>query len=96
MYIAHLTIVIALDGNDNLKAKRRVANSLKQKTRNKFNVAIAEDGTEDSLTLLRLAVVSISNSERHLRSKMDKCELMMEAVAKEEVTDSHLEIYALD
>lgn len=72
MYIAHLTIEIALDGNDNLKAKRRVANSLKQKTRNKFNVAIAEDGTEDSLTLLRLAVVSISNSERHLRSKMDK------------------------
>ena len=69
MYIAHLTIEIALDGNDNLKAKRRVANSLKQKTRNKFNVAIAEDGTEDSLTLLRLAVVSISNSERHLRSK---------------------------
>ena len=58
MYIAHLTIEIALDGNDNLKAKRRVANSLKQKTRNKFNVAIAEDGTEDSLTLLRLAVVS--------------------------------------
>ena len=88
MYIAHITIEIALDGNDNLKAKRRVANSLKQKTRNKFNV--------DSLTLLRLAVVSISNSERHLRSKMDKCELMMEAVAKEEVTDSHLEIYALD
>ena len=77
MYIAHLTIEIALDGNDNLKAKRRVANSLKQKTRNKFNVAIAEDGTEDSLTLLRLAVVSISNSERHLRSKMDKCELML-------------------
>ena len=49
-----------------------------------------------ALTLLRLAVVSIYNSERHLRSKMDKCELMMEAVAKEEVTDSHLEIYALD
>ena len=73
-----------------------ILTKMKQKTRNKFDVAIAEDGTEDSLTLLRLAVVSISNSERHLRSKMDKCELMMEAVAKEEVTDSHLEIYALD
>ena len=92
MYIAHLTIEIALDGNDNLKAKRRVANSLKQKTRARFNVAIAEDGTEDSLTSLRLAVVSLSNSERHLRTKMDKCLLMMEAVAKEEVVDSSLEI----
>ena len=64
----------------------------RKKTRGRFNVAIAEDGTEDSLTSLRLAVVSLSNSERHLRSKMDKCLLMMEAVAKEEIVDSSLEI----
>ena len=57
MVIAVLTVEYHLHGNDSLKGKRRVANSLKQKTRNKFNVAIAEDGTEDSLTLLRLAVV---------------------------------------
>ena len=92
MFIALLTVEIALDGNDTLKAKRRVANSLKQKTRGRFNVAIAEDGTEDSLTSLRLAVVSLSNSERHLRSKMDKCLLMMEAVAKAEIVDSGLEL----
>ena len=90
------SISFSLDGNDNLKAKRRVANSLKQKTRNKFNVAIAEAGTEDSLTLLRLAVVSISNSETHLRSRMDKCALMMEAVCPEEMVDSQVEIYAAD
>ena len=48
MFMAVLTVEFSLDGNDNLKAKRRVANSLKQKTRNKFNVAIAEAGTEDS------------------------------------------------
>ena len=80
MFMAVLTVEFSLEGNDNLKAKRRVANSLKQKTRNKFNVAIAEAGTEDSLSRLRLAVVSISNSESHLRSRMDKCALMMEAV----------------
>lgn len=96
MLIAHLTVGFSLDGNDNLKAKRRVANSLKQKTRNKFNVAIAEDGTEDSLTSLRLAVISISNSETYLRSQMDKCLLMMEAVAKEEMISSDLEIYNAD
>ncbi len=96
MLIAHLTVEFALDGNDNLKAKRRVANSLKQKTRNRFNVAIAENGTEDSLTRLCLSVISISNSERHLRSRMDKCLLMMEAVCTEELVDSSLEIYAAD
>ena len=46
MFMAVLTVEFSLDGNDNLKAKRRVANSLKQKTRNKFNVAVAEAGTE--------------------------------------------------
>ena len=50
MFVAVLTVEFALDGNDNLKAKRRVANSLKQKVRNRFNVAIAEAGTENSLT----------------------------------------------
>ena len=38
MFVAVLTVEFALDGNDNLKAKRRVANSLKQKVRNRFNV----------------------------------------------------------
>ncbi len=96
MFVAVLTVEFSLDGNDNLKAKRRVANSLKQKARNTFNVAVAEAGTEDSLTRLRLAVVSISNSERHLRSRMDKCCLMLEAVSPEEMIDSEVEIYAAD
>ncbi len=96
MLIGHLTVEFSLDGNDNLKGKRRVANSLKQKTRNRFNVAVAEDGTENSLTRLRLSVISLSNSERHLRSRMDKCLLMMEAVAGEKLVDSSFEIYAAD
>ena len=50
MVIAVLTVEYHLHGNDSLKGKRRVANSLKQKVRNTFNVAIAEYGTEDSLT----------------------------------------------
>ena len=96
MLIALLTVEYALHGNDSLKGKRRVANSLKQKTRNTFNVAIAEAGTEESLTRLRLQVVSISNNERHLRSRMDKCLLMMEAVCSEEMTYSDLEIFDAD
>lgn len=92
MLIAALTVEYQLDGNDSLKGKRRVANSLKQKVRNTFNVAVCESGTEDSLTRLRLLVVSASNEERHLRSRMDKCLLMMEAVCAERMVYSDLEI----
>lgn len=96
MFIAMLTVEFSLEGNDNLKAKRRVANSLKQKTRNTFNVAIAEAGTENSLTKLRLCVISLSNSEAHLRSRMDKCALMMEAVCTEPMVESQVEIDVID
>lgn len=96
LFVAVLTVEFSLDGNDNLKGKRRVANSLKQKVRNTFNVAIAEVGTEDSLTRLRLAVASLSNNEAHLRSRMDKCLLMMEEVCPERMTDNQVEIYAAE
>lgn len=95
MFIGILTAEFSLEGNDNLKAKRRVANSLKQKTRNAFNVSIAEDGTENSLTSLRLCVVSVSNNENHIRGRMDKCALMMETVCPEPMVDSWVEINAL-
>ncbi len=94
MLMAVLTVEYALHGNDSLKGKRRVANSLKQKVRNKFNVAIAEAGTADSLSRLRLAVVSVSNAEAHLQSRMDKCLSMMEAVCPEEMIYSDLEFYS--
>lgn len=92
MFIAMLTVEFSLEGNDNLKAKRRVANSLKQKTRNAFNVAIAEAGTENSHTSLRLCVISLSNDASHLRERMDKCALMMETVCPEPMVDSAVEI----
>ena len=96
MHIAVLTVEFTLHGNDSLKGKRRVANSIKQKVRNQFNVAVAEAGTHQSLTRLRLAVVSLSNEEGHLRSRMDKCLLMMEVVCPEEMIYSDLELFATE
>ena len=96
MHIAVLTVEFALHGNDSLKGKRRVANSIKQKARNRFNVAVAEAGTHESLTRLRLALVSLSNEEGHLRKGMDKCLLMLEAVCPEEMVYSDLEFFVTE
>ena len=88
MIIAVLTVEYHLHGNDSLKGKRRVADS--------FNVAVAEAGTQDSLVNLRLMLVSLSNDERHLRSRMDKCLAMLEAVCDEEMVYSDLEFISGD
>lgn len=96
MFIGVLSVEFTLHGNDSLKGKRRVANSLKQKVRNKFNVSIAEVGSQDSLSRLSLAVVSVSNDQRHLQSRLNKCLLMMEATCPEEMTHSNMEFFGAD
>lgn len=96
MVFGLLRVEFRLHGNESLKDKRRVANSLKQKVRNKFNVAIAEAGSEDDMGRLALAVVSVSNDGRHLESRLTKCLSMMEAVCHEEMVYSDMEFIGID
>ena len=95
---AAVVTAISCSNKDNFEpaASERVPMQFSAGTPAITKTAIAEDGTENSLTRLRLSVISLSNSERHLRSRMDKCQLMMEAVAGEEMVDASLEIYAAD
>ena len=60
MVVGVLTLEFALHGNDSLKGKRRVAQSLKMKLRNKFNVAVAETAMQESWDTLVLAAVTVS------------------------------------
>lgn len=91
MILGLLRVEYRLHGNESLKDKRRVANSLKQKVRNKFNVSIAEVGSEDDMGRLTLIVVSVSNDGKHLQSRLTKCLSMMEAVCHEEMVYSDME-----
>lgn len=92
MFIGVLGVEYRLHGNESLKDKRRVANSLKQKVRAKFNVSIAEVESENDMGRLCLAVVSVSNDKRHLESRLTKCLSMMEAVCPEEMVYSEISI----
>lgn len=96
MIIGVLKVEYALHGNESLKDKRRVANSLKSKVRNKFNVSIAEVGSENSMSTLALSLVSVSNSEKHLQSRLTKCLSMMEAVCHEEMVYSDMEFFGVE
>ena len=92
MYIGILGVEFRLHGNESLKDKRRVANSVKQKVRNKFNVSVAEVGSENDMGRLSLALVSVSNDKRHLESRLTKCLSMLEAVCPEEMIYSEISI----
>jgi hypothetical protein len=48
MIIGVLTLEFRLHGNSSLKGKRQVAQSLKQKLRNTFNVAVSPGGAPEA------------------------------------------------
>jgi uncharacterized protein YlxP (DUF503 family) len=96
IHLGVLRIEFRLHGNESLKDKRRVALSLKRKLRNQFNVSVAETGSEDSMDYLALSVVSVSNSRRHVESRMAKCLNMAQAACGEELVYDSLEIITAD
>lgn len=96
IYIGFLRVEFMLHGNESLKDKRRVALSLKQKVRNKFNVSVAETGSEDSMDYLALSIVSVCNDKRHLEGRMSKCLNMVQAACDEELVYDDIEILALE
>lgn len=96
IFIGILKVEFRLHGNESLKDKRRVALSLKQKARNKFNVGVAETGSEDSLDWLALSVVSVCNDKQHLESRLAKCLNMMQAACDEELVYDDIEIMAIE
>ncbi len=92
MHIGVLTLEFTLHGNESLKGKRNVAQSLKRKLRNKFNVSVAEVADQESHTSLVLAAAMVSSDYKRLQSTLNKALCMIEAISPEELTGSDIEI----
>ncbi len=94
MIIGVLTLDFRLHGNDSLKGKRKVALSLKQKVRNKFNVAVSEVEAQDVHQRLVLAVVTVANETAKVESRLAKVLSMVEAISPAELTNCETEIFS--
>lgn len=74
--VAVLTLEIFIEDSHSLKDKRHVVKSLKERLKQKFNVAVAEIDGLDSWQHSVVAVVTVSNERVH-------AEQMLHAVEKE-------------
>ena len=93
MIIGLLRLEFRLHGNDSLKGKRKVAQSLKQKLRNKFNVAVSEVEALDEHERLVLAVVAVANETGRVESTLHKAMSLAEAAAPAEFISGNTEIF---
>jgi uncharacterized protein len=94
MPIALLTLELRVEGAHSLKDKRQVLRSLKDKLRNKFNVAVAELDATNLWQRASIGVVSISGSQDYLEGLMQNVEREAGRIASStgaEITDSFVE-----
>ena len=72
MYVGACELVLGLSGNDSLKGKRSVVKSVIQRTRNRFNVAMAEVDDNDVHGRAVLGFAVVGNDKRFVNSVIDK------------------------
>lgn len=94
MIIGVLTLEFRLHGNDSLKGKRQVSQSLKQKLRNTFNVAVSEVESQDAHQKLVLAVVTVSGDTAKAESRLAKALAMVEAISPAELVRADTEVFS--
>jgi uncharacterized protein YlxP (DUF503 family) len=94
MIIGMMRLQFRLHGNDSLKGKRRVAQSLKQKLRATFNVSVSEVEAQESHETLVLALVSVAPDGKKVESRFSKALAMVEAISPAELVDVSTELFS--
>jgi uncharacterized protein YlxP (DUF503 family) len=87
------TVEIHLPDVDSLKGKRHVIKGLKERVRNRFEVAIAEVDHHDIWQRATLAVACVSHDSRHANEVVDKAMDFIEANVDGRVIDMSVEIF---
>ena len=78
-----------------LKGKRKIVKSIIQRTRNHFNISMAEIGSNDVYQRAEIGFALVGNDQRLINSKIDKIINMTEGFGLAELVDTELEIFTI-
>ena len=93
MVVGILKIDLFLHDNRSLKGKRKVVKSVIDKVKHKFNVSIAEIGSNDKWQKIELGVSAVGNDKRHIDSSLNNILGFVEGLYLAEIVDSGIEIF---
>jgi uncharacterized protein YlxP (DUF503 family) len=89
--IGVLTLELRLENSHSLKEKRHVVQSLKDRLRNKFNVAVAEIDHQDLWQRAAVAAVTVSSDHVHAEKVLRSVEEEAAAMLGGQLADSVVE-----
>lgn len=92
MIVGIMTITLYTPWVHSLKEKRTVVKSICAKTKNKFNVSIAEVGEQDIHQTIVIGVACVANQVNQMDSILDNVINFIEGSTEAEVMDVEREI----
>lgn len=95
MVIGALQITLHLAYATSLKAKRKVLRAITDRTRAKFNVAVAETGSNDLWQRIELGFAACGNDQAHVERQLDRIEEFVDSLGLAEIVDVRLEVMNL-
>ncbi|MBU2499107.1 MAG: DUF503 domain-containing protein [Proteobacteria bacterium] len=95
MVVGTLRVEFHLHDNHSLKGKRKIVRSMVDKVKHKFNVAVAEIGSNDKWQKIELGISTIGNDRRHIDSSLNNILLFLESLYLAEIVGSETEIFNL-
>ena len=78
MIVASQSWELSLPGCQSLKEKRSVVRSLRDRSRAKFNVSVAETGLQDVVDRAELSLAFVASDGRMAESVLDKTDRFVE------------------
>lgn len=92
MVVGVCSLHLHLYDSNSLKSKRHVLRQIIDRTRNRFNVAIAEVGDNDKWQIAKIGFCVVGNETGHVNSMVDKIYQYIENLHTVEIYDSHWEL----
>jgi len=92
MIVGTLRVRLLLRQSRNLKDKRQVVKSIKDRLRNGFNVSVAEVEEQDNRQLAVLGIAMVSNEAHHLKTALGQIVQALRVHPVAEFLDHEMEV----
>ena len=95
MVVGTLKIEFRLTDNRSLKGKRKIVKSMVDKVKSRFNVSIAEVGSNDKWQKIELGISTVGNDRRHIDSSLNHTLKFLDSLYLAQIVDTEMEIFNL-
>jgi uncharacterized protein YlxP (DUF503 family) len=95
MVVGTLKIEFRLTDNRSLKGKRKIVKSMVDKVKSRFNVSIAEVGSNDKWQKIELGISTVGNDRRHIDSSLNHTLKFLDSLCLAQIVDTEMEIFNL-